>query len=95
MIFDPIGKTFIFNLGLHLSRSCTKISEPKHGCDPNITSADIETATDYFCTRRCPTDGCNRHTIYEIPPNSANFVKKSISILILFSIEIIHRMELY
>lgn len=57
-------------LGVHIHRGCSMIHDVRHECDPPASTVDLEKTLDFFCSRTCPYDGCNQHTVSEISSNT-------------------------
>ncbi|CAF1255823.1 unnamed protein product [Rotaria sordida] len=49
--------------GVLIYRGCTKMHSVPHDCDPPVSTIDVETTLNFYCSLACSIDGCNRHSV--------------------------------
>ncbi|UJR22364.1 hypothetical protein I4U23_025426 [Adineta vaga] len=78
------------NGGLHIHRGCSMIQAVRHECDPPVTSIDLDSTLDFFCSRTCENNGCNQHSVVQISSNMNRYFSKNDMLLKIVMIILVH-----
>ncbi|CAF1093974.1 unnamed protein product [Adineta ricciae] len=66
--------------GVLIYRGCVKISKSYQECDPPIP-IDIDKTINFYCSRTCYGDGCNRHSVKNVISSMSTLFNKPYRLL--------------